>query len=487
MKTKILARFIIAFDNNDHYILQNGELVYEDDRIIYTGHHYDGNVDSTIDYGNSIISPGFVDLNALADIDTTVMDYDQPCCLTDSKDWSTEYVENGPHEIASFEDEQFKYRYALAQLILNGITTALPVTGLQYKEWAETAKEFEGVKQSAIDLGLRVYLGPSYRSAVHTIDQNGRTKRVWHDDKGFAGLEDAVAFIEKNNDSANGLIHGLLVPSTVETCSIDLLKKTREYSEKLNVPVRLHATQSLRENRMIYNDFGCSPITFLNRIGFLTPRTIIPHGIYIDRDADGKECQCGDIDILRETKAIIAYCPFAVARSGVIMKSYERYLRNGIRIGMGTDCYPSDMLMNMRLGSILCRFVEQISDIARTADIYRTATIGGADALGRKDLGRLSAGAKADFFVLSLDGMHTGQVDDPVRTMLWYCNNTDIKTVVIDGKTVMNERQIEKVDVAEYQIKAQKYYDRYKASYTERDRFHRSAEEIFPAAFRMEK
>lgn len=485
MITRVKAKYLVAFENNDHVIYQNGELVYEDSRVIYAGSHFEGETDKTIDYGNAIISPGFVDLNALADIDTTVMDYDQPASVSDSQTWSVEYLKKGPHEIVAFEDEQFKFRYALTQLVMNGITTALPVTGLQYKEWAETAREFEGVKQSAVDLGLRVYLGPSFRSAVHTIDENGKTDRYWDDAKGMAGLDDAVAFIRKNDGTCDDLVHGLLVPSTIETCSVELLKKTHAYAEELNVPVRLHATQSLRENRMIWNDFGCSPVGLLNRIGFLSSKTIIPHGIYIDCDADGQECRNGDLDILRDKKVIIAYCPFATARGGSIMKSYERYLRNGIRIGMGTDCYPSDMLMNLRLGSLLCRFVENVSDIARSADIYRTATVGGADALGRPDLGRLAEGSKADFFVLSLAGMHTGQVDDPIRTMLWYCNNTDIRTVVINGKTVMDDRKIKNVDTAEYQRKAQSYYDNFKRSYSERDRFHRTEDEIFPRCFRI--
>ncbi len=485
MKTRVRSRYLVAYEKNDHVIFHNGELVYEDDSVIYTGPHYEGETDRTVDYGNAIVSPGFVDLNALADIDTTVLDYDQPSSLSDSQTWSEEYLQKGPHEIASFEDEQFKFRYALTQLIMNGITTALPVTGLQYKEWAETAEEFEGVKQSAIELGLRVYLGPSFRSSVHTIDRDGKTGRYWDESKGMAGLEEAAAFIQKNDNTADGLIHGLLVPSTIETCSAELLKKTREYSDQLNVPVRLHATQSFRENRMIWNDYGCSPVSFLNRIGFLSSRTIIPHGIFIDRDPDGQECRNGDLDTLRDTKAILAYCPFATARGGSIMKSYERYLRNGIRIGMGTDCYPSDMLMNLRLGSLLCRFTEGISDIARTADIYQTATIGGAEALGRPDLGRLREGSKADFFVLSLDGMHTGQMDDPIRTMVWYCNNTDIQTVVINGRTVMEDRKIEGVNKEEYQQKAQAYYDHYKESYTERDRFHRPAEQIFPGCFKI--
>ncbi|MFX9488004.1 N-ethylammeline chlorohydrolase, partial [Acinetobacter baumannii] len=64
MKTKITAKYVIGFDGEDHVIIRDGEVVYENDTILFVGHDYAGEVDEVIDAGNAVISPGFIDLNA---------------------------------------------------------------------------------------------------------------------------------------------------------------------------------------------------------------------------------------------------------------------------------------------------------------------------------------------------------------------------------------------------------------------------------------
>ena len=485
MKTKVSARFVIGYQDKDHVVYENGELVYENEQVIFIGHNYPGECDEHIQAGNAIVSPGFVDLNALADIDTTVMNYDQPSHISSGMGWSQDYLQAGPREIATPEEEAFKYRYALTQLVFNGITTALPVTSLIYKQWAETKSEFERVVDIAIDLGLRVYLGPSYRSGVNIIRPDGTRTRYWDEKAGMEGLQDAVDFIRQYDGANQGMIRGLLVPSTIETCTPDLLVQTKRNSDELNVPIRLHAAQSYREFQYIQADFQKTPIQHLHALGFLGARTIIPHAVYVNGYS---RADCGDgpdLQILRDTHTIVAHCPFAIARGGSAMESFERFKHLGIRMGMGTDCYPSDMLMNLRLGSMMCRFVENSHDVASTADMYRAATLWGANALNRPDLGRLTPGGKADFFIASLDGFHIGQVDDPIRTLVLYCNNTDIQTVVINGKKVMENRSIANLNQEEYSQRAQAYYQKLKNSFSERDYLKRPPEVLFPDGFKV--
>jgi len=72
MKTLLTAEFVIGFDGEDHVIIENGQVVYEDDTIIYVGKNYQGEYDDKIDAGRSVISPGFIDLNALGDIENAI-------------------------------------------------------------------------------------------------------------------------------------------------------------------------------------------------------------------------------------------------------------------------------------------------------------------------------------------------------------------------------------------------------------------------------
>jgi len=487
MKTKVKAQYIVGFEENDHVIYENGELVYENDRVMYVGHQYPGDVDRVIDAGKALVSPGFLDLNALADIDTTVMNYDQPAKVGLGNRWSQKYFEQGTEDVLTPEEETFKSRYALTQLIYNGITTAFPVTSLSFRAWAETRQEFEAIADVVKDLGLRVYLGPSYRSAVNLVEPDGTLTQHWDDEKGLAGLKEAVAFIDKVDGQNQDLIKGLLVPSTIETCSKELLIQTKQYAEELQVPVRLHAAQSYREFNLINEKFGMTPIQYLNSIGFLGPHTIIPHAIYVNGYTE-EDCGDGpDLEILRDTGTIVVHCPFVLARGGKALESFDKYKNMGIRIVMGTDCYPSDMLMNLMLGSIMCRMVERSGNVGNTGDFYRAATIWAADSIERPDLGRLTPGSKADFFIMDLAGIHIAQIDDPIRTMILNGQNTDMKTVVINGKTVMEDRKIPGVDVDQYSVRGQNLYEKLKESHTQRDYLNRPQHVLFPENFRLKK
>jgi cytosine/adenosine deaminase-related metal-dependent hydrolase len=483
MRTKVKAQYVIGFDGSDHQIFEPGELVYEGDKILFVGTAFSGEVHRTIDAGKAIVSPGFIDVNALADIDTTVMDYDQPVRSSAGMGWSQAYLDSGPHDLGSPDDELFKSRYALTQLIFNGITTAFPVTGLNYRAWAETGEEFNRIAAMVENLGLRVYLGPSYRSAVYVVGPDGTRTRHWDEELGRRGLQEAVDFIRTHDGAANGLLRGLLVPSTVDTCTTDLLTETRRWSDELAVPVRLHATQSYREFKLIQQDFGLTPAQYLHQIGFLNERTILPHAIYLNGYSRA-DCGTGpDLDILRDSGLIVAHCPFALARGGAVMESFERFKDYGIQIGMGTDCFPSDMLLNMRLGSMMCRVVEGQAGVATTGDMYRAATLWPADWLGRSDLGRLAVGARPDFFIARLDGFHIGPIDDPIRTLILSGSNTDISMVVINGRTVMENRQIPGVNLAADAARAQSFYALLKQSFSERDYQARAATTLFPPQF----
>ena len=99
--------------------------------------------------------------------------------------------------------------------------------------------------------------------------------------------------------------------------------------------------------------------------------------------------------------------------------------------------------------------------------------------MGREDLGRLAPGAKADMIAVDLEDFHMGAVDDPIRTIFMCGCGRDVKMSVINGKTVMKDRTIEGVDLEEIKAKGQKYYDKMRMGYMERDYRHLSEDELF--------
>ena len=76
MRTKIEGSYIVAFDGNEHRMLQDGVLVYEDDKIIHVGKSFKGEVDKTIDAKGKLVCPGFINIHALTNICITHFNID---------------------------------------------------------------------------------------------------------------------------------------------------------------------------------------------------------------------------------------------------------------------------------------------------------------------------------------------------------------------------------------------------------------------------
>src|SRR5215469_15994530 len=159
MRTLLTAEFVIGFNGVSHELWRDGEVVFSDGRIEFVGRDFPGRADRTVNYGRAVIAPGLIDLDALGDLDSGVLTFENGDRRAMGRLWSEEYLRRGPRETYTEEEEQFKYRYAFAQLIRNGITTALPITSMYYRRWAEHYDEFAAVAAIALELGIRVYLG----------------------------------------------------------------------------------------------------------------------------------------------------------------------------------------------------------------------------------------------------------------------------------------------------------------------------------------
>ena len=480
------ARWLVGHRKGRHCLIEDGEVVYEDGAVIFTGHGFPGEVARRVDYGNALIGPGFVDLDALSDFDTTILAYDNQPAWKKGRVWPRDYVETGPREMYSREELAFQKRHAFATLIRNGITTALPIASLFYRAWGETPQEFADAAEAAARLGLRAYLGPAYRTGNQVVEADGTLTTHYEEARGLAELEAATAFCEKFEGAAGGLIRTMLAPDRIETSTPELLRRTAAAGRALKVPVRLHCCQSKVEYDLVLKQTGMSPPEWLASLGFLDERALLPHGTFVS--GSRHVARPGrDLEIIRDAGSAIVHCPLVSGRHGNAIDHFGRYRDMGLKIGLGTDTSPPDMVKNMQVGMILCRTVAGSAGACRSEDYYDAATIGGADALGRGDLGRLQPGAPADITVFELGRTHHGQVIDPIQTMMLTGHGRDFSTVVVDGRFVMEDRAIPAVDEASDNALAQRQFEALMARYPERTFGHPPAGEIFSSAYPVER
>jgi cytosine/adenosine deaminase-related metal-dependent hydrolase len=485
MKTKITGAFVVGFDGTDHVIYPNGEVVYEGDTIIFVGQHYGAAVDQTIDAGLALISPGLIDLDALADIDHAILDTWNPPALDLGLQWSEAYFYQRRHDVFTLEEELFKRRYALVQLILNGITTAMPIGAETYKGWGESYAEFAGVAEIAGALGLRMYLGPSYRAGINVVRADGSRTVLWEPTLGEAGLDEAIRFVRDFDGAHGGLIRGALLPCRIETVTPDLLQRTKAAAAELGCHIRLHALQGLTELRLLREWYDKTPLALLQELDLLGPNLLIPHGIYIGGHPDTDHPYNGELELLAATGTSIIHCPLTSIRYAHALDSFDRYRQAGVNLALGTDSFPPDLIRGMDYGNNITKLLTGDKSAGSAADYFRAATLGGAQALGRADLGRLAPGAKADLIIVDFSKLRTGPIDDPIRTLLMNAGGADVQTVIINGRTVMQDGVLPGVDLAELKQRGQAYFAKLKAAYPERDYQQRAVEELFPPSFRV--
>jgi len=483
MRTRLHAAWVLGFDGASHVLWRDAEVVFAGDRIEFVGQRFSGPVDRDVDYGSALICPGLIDLDALGDLDSGVLAVDNGDKLAMGRLWSEDYLHEGPRETYSKEQEAFKVRYAFASLIRNGITTAVPITSMYYRAWAESYDEFARVAAIAGELGLRVYTGPCYMSGTTYVRRDRTLAQHWDEPRGLAGLDDAIRFFRDFDGTHGGLVRGMLAPDRIETCTPELLARTAAASAELAAPVRLHCCQSPYEFETVLRLRGCTPLAFLERTGMLTPRAILPHGIYLSGHA--KVSVAGDEDWRRllASGASIAHCPAVFARTGEALDSFGRYRAAGINLGLGTDTWPPDLLHNMRLGLYIARVIEGDATHTSMAHMIDAATLGGARALGRDDLGRLAPGAQADIVVFDLTGSHLGPVFEPLKNLMLAGRGTDCRASYIAGRCVMEDFEVKAVDVSALRDEAAQQYATLMASHSMRAYDHPPVDRLFHSVY----
>ncbi|WP_311214944.1 MULTISPECIES: chlorohydrolase family protein [unclassified Arthrobacter] len=488
MPTKVTARYVLGHHKGRHVLLEDACVVYSGDVIDYVGHDYTGPVDEELDAGDALLMPGLIDLDALTDIDHLILDSWAGPEQAKGHQWSEDYFRNRRANVFTAEERQQVREYALIQLILHGITTYMPIASEVHSEWAEPFEELAGMAETSRRLGLRGYLGPAYRSGVNVVLENGSRSVMFDDGRGREGLADALRFLDHATELNDPLVNGVLLPCRIETLDLELLKETAAASNERDVLVRLHSLQGLVERELIQEWHGVTPLELLDQAGLLNERLLIPHATYTDRNPAVFGEDRGDLARLADSGASIIHCPLTSMRYGSTLDSFKAYKEAGINISLGTDSFPPDLIRGIDSGVQLAKILAGSNDAGDVAGYVDAATLGGAQALRRPDLGRLEPGAQADMVAFSLGDLRDGVHEDPIRTLL--LNGTARQAVlsVVAGRTVMADGVIAGVDLDYWRSKGQELFDKMRRAYTVRDARNRPADQLFPPVYaRLER
>jgi 5-methylthioadenosine/S-adenosylhomocysteine deaminase len=256
-------------------------------------------------------------------------------------------------------------------------------------------------------------------------------------------------------ESQSGLVQIGVSPHAPYTVCGKQLELIAEYAHTERLRLMMHAAESaaeellIREGRGMFADGlakrnidwitpGVSVIEYLCDRQILKTRPLLAHCIRVDES---------DLELLAEKRTKVVHCPKSNAKLGHGHAPFTEFLERTIDVGLGSDSVASnntcDILEEARFATLLARMDKSIS----AEQVFSVATIGGARCLGLGGtIGELSAGAAADFTVLSLRGAHQVPSYDPVASVIFSSSGRDVLLTVIDGKEVFKDGVVANID-----------------------------------------
>lgn len=303
------------------------------------------------------------------------------------------------------------------------------------------------------DIGIRAYLGmtmfdkPFYRG-VPFVDETFPPDLLAELDampivpaEAFISL--ATELARERHPSSNRVAY-IAAPSAPQRCTEGFLRSVRRLADRHELPVIIHVHETRLQVVTGEIMFGSSMIAYLNRIGFLAPRTSIIHGVWVTPD---------DLDLIAASGASIQHNPNSNLKLGSGLAPLREMLRRGVNVSLGTDGCGSiestDMLRVMANAALLQTLREgHHEDWITAEEAFTAATRGGAVALGRDDLGVLAVGAKADIALYDTRSIALTPLNRPLQQLVYAETGQGLAHLIVDGEFVMRDGRLTRVDEA---------------------------------------
>ncbi len=466
------ADVVVAWDaaSSRHTYLRGGDVAWESGTLRFVGRHYDGDAGEVIDGTGLMVMPGLVNIHthpSSEPMNKGLLDEIGSPGL-----YNSSLYEFMPIFRAGADAVPHCTRVALSELLLSGVTTVADLS-IPHEGWLDILAES----------GLRVCVAPMFRSA-RWFTRNGHVVEYeWDNAAGERAMAEALRIIERAQQHECGRLSGMVIPAQIDTVDPGLMRESAAEARARALPWQIHAAQSVVEFHEITRRHGLTPIAWLDSMGLLNERAIIGHGIFLDDHPSTRWHTDSDLRRLAETGTSVAHCPTVFARRGITMKNFGRYVRAGVNMGLGTDTYPHNMLDEMRLAAYLARTQATDPRAVTTTEIFDAATVGGARALGRDDIGRLAPGARADLVLVDATHPQMRPSHDPIRSLVYAAGDRAIRAVVVDGREVVRDGEVLTMDFRDAAARLNEVQERVVAGAPGRDWAHRPVDAIAPPTF----
>ena len=257
-----------------------------------------------------------------------------------------------------------------------------------------------------------------------------------------AKIDLAIEFIEKYKDDE--LITPGFGPHAPHTVNTEDLEKIKSLSEEYDLPVSMHVAETEQEFDEFKDNYGMTPVEYLDSIGILTERFIAAHAIFVT-DSDIALMKARDIGVAHNMVANIK------SAKGVspALKMHDQ----GLRVGLGTDGPMSgntlDIIGQMGYVAKLHKLANKDRSVMPPLKVVEMATMGGARAIHREDeLGSLENGKLADIVIIEVKSANMVPMYSPYSALVYSANASNVDTVIVNGEVIVENKVLLTFDEA---------------------------------------
>jgi len=277
------------------------------------------------------------------------------------------------------------------------------------------------------------------------------------DTEGVPFAAPATETIARQQETVRALPSGGLVTGWVTLVGHDLVSDelfiaASELADRLGVGLTWHMSPHRGDADAYLKRCGQRPIVHLDRLGVLGPRLVLGHAVHIDDD---------ELETIVRTGTAVASCPGAYLR---LAQSYGRYgrhgelVRRGGRVALGCDSHNAGDTPDVLHAAYLLAAVERDREeghALRADEAFALATIDGARAIGMADqIGSIEIGKAADLVVLDASQIGWIPRGDLARQLIWGGASASVRDVLVDGRVVVRDRQLQGLDMARLRAEA---------------------------------
>jgi 5-methylthioadenosine/S-adenosylhomocysteine deaminase len=402
---------LLTMDSNDSVVA--GDLLIRANRIASVSEEV-GRADVVIDAAGCAVLPGFVQTHVHL-CQTLFRGAADDLALID---WLKTRV--WPMEARA------SARLGISEMIKGGTTSALTMETVNH-----TTEAFRVVEES----GFRATVGKCM------MDKGDDVPDALHEET-KRSIQESLALLEEWHGRADGRIRYCFAPRFAVSCTRELLSKVAQLARERGVMIHTHASENRTEIEMVERETGERNVAYLHSLGLTGKHVALAHCVHLDET---------ELKILAQTGTHVAHCPSSNLKLGSGLAPIKEMLERGISVSLGADGAPCnnrlDMFTEMRTAALLQKVLHG-ADVLTAQRTLRLATIDGARALGlEQEIGSLEAGKRADVIIVNLDCLHsTPRPVDVVSAVVYSAQASDVRSVVIDGRLVMHDRELLTMD-----------------------------------------